>query len=377
MRLILSFGSLVLLSGGLLIGAVVALVYRNLFTSLPRTPPGPGDTALANAIAKVVARYPQLVPVLVLQKGNAVAMQSQLRNETAKQLVESSWILLGGLALFSVVAGGWIAGRVVRRLSWVTEAARRASEATLHERLSLPGPPDELTELGDTFNAMLERLDTAFGAQRRFAANVSHELRTPLAVTRTVVEVTLAKPDPTVEQLRAMGTEVHQAAIRAERLIAALLALARSESAVQQAETDDLADMAMEALDAVSDEIARHGLAVTTDLAPAPVHGDIALLSRTVANLVENAVRHNVSEGRVHVVTRAGTPPAGPGAVLEVSNTGPVMPPGTSPGCSSRSSGPSGPGWTATGSGSACPSSARLPPRTGPRSAPAPGQTAG
>ncbi|TCO65848.1 sensor histidine kinase [Actinocrispum wychmicini] len=341
MRLTLTYGSMVLLGGTLLIGGAVALVDKDLFAPLPPSLLPQKKLALADLIVpaevlvQVLVKYRQLAPVITwfinTRNGSTTAIETQLRerlrDEAISRLVESSGVLLGGLALFSVAAGWWIAGRVVRRLKRVTEAARRASETTLHERLNLPGPPDELTELGDTFDAMLERLDTAFDAQRRFVANASHELRTPLSVTRAVVDVTLAKADPTVDQLRAMGVEVQRATIRAERLIAGLLALARSESAVQQVGSDDLADLAMEALDAVRGEIRRNGLTVTTELAPAPVHGDIALLSRAVANLVENAVRHNVSAGRVHVLTRASTSPSDHGVVLEVSNTGPVVPP--------------------------------------------------
>jgi signal transduction histidine kinase len=329
MRLTLTYGSLMLFGGLLLIGASVAVVSKELFARLPGPSLSLNDVKFdANA---VLAKYPELrrlLGELSIKKESAAQIEERVQAELRTKAVGSSGILLGALALFSVAAGWWISGRMVRRVSRVTEAARKASEATLHERLNLPGPPDELTELGDTFDAMLERLDTAFDAQRRFVANASHELRTPLSVTRAVVDVTLAKPDPTVEQLRAMGVEVRRATMRAERLIAGLLALARSESAMHRhVEGDDLADLAMEALDAVRGEVGRHGLTVHTELAPAPVRGDVALLSRAVANLVENAVRHNVTGGHLHVTTRVEGSASDGRAVLEVDNTGPVVAP--------------------------------------------------
>ena len=142
---------------------------------------------------------------------------------------------LVGLGIMGAVSGavGWlVAGRALRPVHAITGAARRASEENLGERLALAGPPDELKELADTYDAMLARLDAAFASQRRFVANASHELRTPLTVMRTAIDVTLAKPDRTPAQLEDMAAEVRAAVDRAEALIEALLTLARSDRGV-------------------------------------------------------------------------------------------------------------------------------------------------
>jgi hypothetical protein len=87
----------------------------------------------------------------------------------------------------------WRAGRVREvRHAVLTAATRRISEESLDQRLALPGPNDELTELADTIDGLLERLEMAFAAQRRFAANASHELRTPLATMRASLDVAMA-----------------------------------------------------------------------------------------------------------------------------------------------------------------------------------------
>ena len=164
---------------------------------------------------------------------------------------------------------GWIvAGRVLRPVHAITAAARRASQENLGERITLAGPPDELKELADTFDAMLARLDAAFVSQRRFVANASHELRTPLTVMRTAIEVTLAKPDRRPEQLEAMAAEVHQAAERAEALVEALLTLARSDRGLGAQSPLDLAVLAEDALDS----------AAAPAIAATP--GDLAALDR-------------------------------------------------------------------------------------------------
>ena len=122
--------------------------------------------------------------------------QSQ-RAEAVHQLLLYSLVGLGIMGAVSMAVGWLVAGRVLRPVHAITGAARRASEENLGERLALAGPPDELKELADTYDAMLARLDAAFASQRRFVANASHELRTPLTVMRTAIDVTLAKADRT------------------------------------------------------------------------------------------------------------------------------------------------------------------------------------
>jgi signal transduction histidine kinase len=170
---------------------------------------------------------------------------------------------------------------------------------------------------------MLGRLDAAFETQRRFVANASHELRTPLAIARTEVDVALANPATGPDELRAMAGRVLEANQRSEHLIEGLLTLARSERQLRAAEPADLAVAAADALELAAPEIERLGLRVSRVLGAAPVAGDRALLERLVANLVENAVRHNRPGGRVEIDTGR----AGPLAVVRVANSGPPIPP--------------------------------------------------
>jgi signal transduction histidine kinase len=225
----------------------------------------------------------------------------------------------------TVVSGflGWIvSGRVLRPIRTITETARRASELHLGERLALPGPRDELKELADTFDQMLERVDRAFASHKRFVANAAHELRTPLTVMRTSIEVTLSKPSRTPEQLEAMAAKVHRSAQRAQATVDALLTLATSEHGPASEEPVDLATAAEDALDAASASIAELGLTVDSSLDPALTLGDPVLLERMIANLVDNAVRHNQRGGSLRVRTgeTAGN------SFFEVANTGPAVP---------------------------------------------------
>ena len=248
-------------------------------------------------------------------------LASQQHAAQMRELLVQSGIALGVMAVVSMMLGWIVAGLVLRPLRTITATARGISATNLHQRLALEGPDDELKELGDTFDGLLERLEASFRAQRQFVANASHELRTPLARQRTLAQVALADPDASVESLRAAHERVLASGTQQERLIEALLTLARGQTGLERREPFDLAVVTGQVLQARSDADHR-AVEVHEELAPAPVLGDPRLLERLVANLVDNAIRYNVPHGKIHVTTqtRSGH------AVVSVTNTGPVVP---------------------------------------------------
>ncbi|GAA4055703.1 sensor histidine kinase [Nonomuraea soli] len=221
-------------------------------------------------------------------------------------------VVLTAVALGS---GWWMAGRVLRPIHHITATARRLSLSNLHERIALRGPHDELRELADTFDAMLERLERSVDTQSRFAANASHELRTPLAIQRAAIEIGLADPGP--EELARIRHELLETTKRSERLIDGLLLLAQSDRGLVDLEAVALDDVVRQ----VAGESAAHDLDVRLDLEPCTVTGDPILLTRLVANLLDNATRHNRPGGSVTVSLYGDRR-------LLVSNTGPVVPGG-------------------------------------------------
>jgi len=247
-------------------------------------------------------------------------------------LLIGSCVALGVMTIAALGFGWLMAGRVLRPLRTITSTARNISASNLHERLALAGPDDELKELGDTFDGLLGRLEAAFDAQRQFVANASHELRTPLARQRTLVEVALAEPEPTVAALRGVCERVLVAGEQQERLIEALLTLARSQRGLDQWEPIDLAALTADVLQARQAEAAGKNLEVSCVVAggamgpagPALLLGDARLAERLVANLVDNAIRHNLPGGWISL--RVGTQQGN--ATLTVANSGPVVPPG-------------------------------------------------
>jgi signal transduction histidine kinase len=248
-------------------------------------------------------------------------VQADVTRAHLDRLIVQSAIALGVMALVSLGLGWVLAGRLLRPINEMTATARRLSDTNLHERIALSGPKDELKELADTFDAMLDRLESAFESQRRFVADASHELRTPLSIIRAEVDVALASPDVSVAEYRAMGEIVRDATGRSERLLDSLLALARSDAADRGTDDCDLADLADIAVERVARDADELGLGLTLALAPAPVTGDRVLLERLVGNLIENAVRHNEPKGWLSVETKV----TNRAARLTVENGGPVI----------------------------------------------------
>jgi signal transduction histidine kinase len=300
--------------------ALIAVTYLLVAHSLPDTPTtkAPDRQSIQNCLQAALSGGVRAVEAkrtcVALYANGVHAGASAERSTTLSHLLTYSLVGLAGLTLLALGAGWILAGRILRPVHRITAAARAASDHNLSQRLSLAGPRNELRDLADTFDAMLERLETAFTGQRRFIANASHELRTPLTVMRTAIDVVLAKPDPTPNELTSMAIEVRSAVHHAERLIEALLVLARNEHTDIPNEIADLATITEDALEGR----ALVDLTITATLSEAPLSGDPVLLELLAVNLIDNAERYNIPRGRITIST--GSELAG--AVLRIVNTG-------------------------------------------------------
>ncbi len=230
--------------------------------------------ALAHAVGQLAGAVHQ-----VAQTGSVEAAQ---RAADSHDLLVNSGIALGIAAVLSLLAGWALAGRV------------------------------------------LSPLEDAYQAQRQFVANASHELRAPLTRLRALIEVALADPHATPGSLRAAHERVLASEQSLERMIDGLLALTRGQAGLERHERFDLAGVADRAVRARKAEAAGLGLDVRAALAPAPSAGDPRLVERLVANLIDNAIRHNVADGHVEIATGVSHQHA----FLRVANSGPAIPPG-------------------------------------------------
>jgi signal transduction histidine kinase len=298
-RLTIVYGSLFFLTAGILVIVnylvVKQIVSRPIASPVAPVAPGPNH------------RPPDEI----------ILMQVEDKLQSYRAVVTGSMLVWSILATVVVGAAGLVVGWLVARrtlapLHRVTETARRLSGSTLHRRISMDGPHDEIKELADTFDSMLERLDRAFDGQRRFVANASHELRTPLAIDRALLQVALA--DASLPGgLRPVRDELLASNVRQERLIEGLLTLANTERELTEREPVDLADLARSVLQPLG--------TVEADLEPAPAMGDAILLERMIGNLVDNAVKYN--DERAFISVRTGDDREG--SFVSVENTGPEI----------------------------------------------------
>ena len=239
------------------------------------------------------------------------------RSNLLEVFVRYTWWALAMLVVIGLVGGWLLAGRMLEPLDRITAAARRARDGSLDQRIALPGRRDELTDLADAFDEMLGRVQRTIEEERRFAANASHELRTPHAIIRTMVEVAQADPGG-----RDVDTLLHRIGTTNDRAIAtteALLGLAHvGRGAVIEREPLDLATLASDVIDDAIPDAASAGILIRTSLEPARLQANRTLVWQLTANLVRNAIIHNMRDGSVSVSTAGG-----PGtAVLTVTNTG-------------------------------------------------------
>jgi signal transduction histidine kinase len=170
---------------------------------------------------------------------------------------------------------------------------------------------------------VLQPLEDSYQAQRQFVANASHELRGPLTRQRAMIEVALASPDADFTSLRKAHERVLASEQQLEQLIDALLALTRGQAGLERREQLDLATLTSQATLARESQLAGLGLDLHATLDPAPTAGDPRLLERLIANLIDNAIRHNTPGGHVEITTGARDRHA----FLSIANSGPTVPP--------------------------------------------------
>lgn len=268
------------------------------------------------------------VPLAGIQSTTPVGSQASGEITGTENGIGPHQLLVGSAVALAILipialAGGWfVAGRFLQPLRAVTATAKAISAGNLHQRLDLGEPADELTELGAILDDLFARLDASFTAQRHFVANASHELRTPLAGLRTLLEVALADSDANADTLRSACQEALTLGGHQERLVQALLALATSERGATRWDTLDLAHVVKGVLTSRRDQATHKGIELAEHLTPASTAGDPRLIESLVANLIDNAIRHNHPNGHVEITTQT----SGTQATLTVTNSGPVIP---------------------------------------------------
>ena len=207
------------------------------------------------------------------------------------------------LAAVAAYAMGWrLAGTALQPTREITEQAEAIEAGTLSERITANADVIEFRRLVTVLNAMLDRLDRAFQAQRRFTGDASHELRGPLNVLRGDIEVTL-KRERSAAEYRAALERCREEVLQLSRLTADLLVLARSDAGLplEQRVEVDLFGVVNRVAERYGPLASQRGIRIRVMGTSGFVEGDPKLLERTLANLIDNAVKYSPAAGLVRV----------------------------------------------------------------------------
>ena len=244
-------------------------------------------------------------------------------------LLENIRIALGWLIPFTIVlasAGGYFLAR--KSLAPVADMSAQADhigEFTIHDRLPIQNPHDELGRLAATFNRLLDRLDAAFERQRRFIADASHELRTPLAILQGESEVALSKEVRSIDEYRESLDILHQEAVRLSRVVDDMFTLSRADAGqypvtFREFYFDELASDCVQSMRSLA---AAKSISLSANSDPEfSILADESLIRRMLLNLLDNSIKYTANGGAVSITTRA----TADAVEISVTDNGPGIP---------------------------------------------------
>lgn len=217
-----------------------------------------------------------------------------------------SLLVLAILVPTSLVAGWFIAGRVLRPVGHIAAVAREIEVSDLSRRIKLDGPDDELKHLADAFDSMLDRVEQGAEDQRRFIQDISHELRNPLATMATSLDVVLSDDRAGIAELRATAALVRRSLDRTTLTVDGLMRFARRELPTGGQTVVQLGALAQEIVEDFQVPAGRRDIQLMRVGTSGPaLRVDREALRSAVANLAGNAVR--LAPGGSTVVCGAGS----------------------------------------------------------------------
>jgi len=276
-----------------------------------------GDEEQASLDSAVLEMTDKAEPVTIALRSGELLMQSRrIPGIGTRGQIDRAWVgMRSDAAQFaptelSVIFAHFIAGRAFRPIDRIIDQVEAITDGrSLHRRLAIGAAGDELARLSSTLNAMIERLETSFGALRRFTADASHELKTPLTVMRADVERAMSPTSTGTEQAVALEEALQQLTRMAD-LVNSLLTLARADEGRfdLHREPVELALLAREVVETARLLGEEPGIIIDAPvIEEVEVSGDLTRLRQLFLNLVTNAIKYTPRGGRVEItLVRAG-----------------------------------------------------------------------
>ena len=253
--------------------------------------PGRGD--------EVRIVYALLSPSVIAQLGEAMEHQSRVLEAFKRIFI----VTMSGLIVLAAGVGWFMARRAVSGIEAVTRTARKIAGGALEERVTAKGGGDEIDQLANTFNQMLDRIQTLVSEIKQMSDNIAHDLRSPVARMRGLAEITLttAKSNAEYESLAASTVEECD---RLLDIINTMLLISKTEAGVEKPgnETVDIAALVRQACELFQPVAENKNLQlVCRTPQTSHISGDARMLQRMVANILDNAMKYTASGGRIEV----------------------------------------------------------------------------
>jgi heavy metal sensor kinase len=286
--------------------------------------PGPGPQAQMAPIDRTRGEFREMLRYLPngawLLVGRSMAPDLAAMRRLTISLIAAG----GGVLLFGLVGGWWVASRAIRPIEAISATAIKIAGGDLSQRINAANTDNELGRLAALLNSTFARLEAAFAHQARFTSDASHELRTPVSVILAQTQMALSRQRPASDYRESLEA-CQRAAQRMRKLTESLLALARLDAGQEPMKNEpfDLSRVARECVELVRPLAVERGLDVHCELPAVPCLGDAERIGQVATNLLTNAIQYTRNGGKIQISTAAQNG----SAVLTVTDTGTGIPP--------------------------------------------------
>jgi heavy metal sensor kinase len=259
--------------------------------------------SIPNRKHKVRILYAVLGPGMMLQLGQSMENHTRIIELFRRVFI----ITMAILFVLAVVVGWFMARRALVGVETVTQTARRISDGSLEKRVPVKKGMDEIDQLALTFNQMLDRIQKLVTGIKEMSDNIAHDLKSPITRIRGIAEVSLTAGS-SLTDYESMAASTIEECDRLLEMINTMLMISKTEAGVDQLDCRkmDIAGLVRDACDLFQSPAEDKGLKLVCNTPEKfSMHGDMRLIQRMIANLLDNAIKYTPSNGSIHVGTHS------------------------------------------------------------------------